>query len=195
MSGRLPALGDGGPDPRRGCGHVGFPAPSPVHGLGSPSGHTLWLVFQNARRNTGSPRFLLRPRGRVVSRGAFRAPSLDHQLISGPFHPPSEGAFQRSLTLLVRYRSRVVFSLSRSMPAEFTREFQPPLLWYWRAPYWPALRGYHPVSRPIPGDFTRTVRWWEPARTPHCPKASVWAVSRSLAVTNDIPVGFSSCPY
>ena len=28
-------------------------------------------------------------------------------------HPPSEGTFQRSLTLLVRYRSRDVFSLGR----------------------------------------------------------------------------------
>ena len=87
--------------------------PSRMLRLGSPGRHIPWSVFQNVRRNTGSPRFLLEGRPSVVSRGAFRAPSLYRQLISGPFHPPSEGAFQRSLTLLVRYRSRGVFSLGR----------------------------------------------------------------------------------
>ena len=33
------------------------------------------------------------------------------------------------------------------------------------------------------------------SRTPHFLADSVWAVSRSLAVTNDITVVFSSCPY
>ena len=74
------------------------------------------------------------------------------------------------------------------MPAVFTRDFQPPLLRYWRTPYLFAVRGFHPVSRSIPGDFTQTFRRWEPAHTPHCPKASVWAPPRSLAVTDGIPV-------
>ena len=59
----------------------------------------------------------------------------------------------------------------------------------------PPLRGCHPVSRPVPGDFTTLGDRLRPARTPHCPKASVWTISRSLAVTNDISFDFSSCPY
>lgn len=48
------------------------------------------------------------------------------------------------------------------------------------------LRGFHPVSRSVPGDFTYDPGPLWVVRTPHCPKASVWTVSRSLAVTNDI---------
>ena len=85
-------------------------------GLDSPARYTPWFVFQNARRNAGSSRVLLCGRPQVVRREAFYASSLYRQLISGPLHCPSRGAFQRSLTLLVRYRSRGVFSLRGRCP-------------------------------------------------------------------------------
>jgi len=51
----------------------------------------------------------------------------------------------------------------------FTRNFQSPILWSWRTPYLLPLRGFHPVSRSVPRDFTKTFRRWESVRTPHCP--------------------------
>ena len=53
-----------------------------------------------------------------------------------------------------------------------------------------AIRGCHPVSRSVPGDFSQSIGRFRSVRTPHCPKASVWTVSRSLAVTDDISCWF-----
>ena len=112
-----------------GCARIGFPAPSPMLGLDSPSGHTPWFVFQNVRRNIGSSRVLLWVRTRVVFREALYAPSLDRHLISSPIAPPFSGCFSAfahatcSLSVSRRVESW------QSMPAGFARDIQPPLLW------------------------------------------------------------------
>ena len=44
------------------------------------------------------------------------------------FSPPAKGAFQLSLTVLVRYRSWDVFRVGRPMPPRFPRDIQPTVL-------------------------------------------------------------------
>jgi hypothetical protein len=51
--------------------------------------------------------------------------SLRHRLISGSFRLPSRGAFQLSITLLLRYRSRDMFSLGGKCPPD-SREISDP---------------------------------------------------------------------
>jgi hypothetical protein len=69
------------------------------------------------------------------------------------FSPPSRGAFQLSLTVLVRYRSRDVFRVgSRCLPASrriSDRRYSgtPQELGGLR------LRGFHPLRRRVPADF------------------------------------------
>lgn len=69
------------------------PAP-PISGLTSRRPRTRWLILQKARRH---PLKGLRPAGR--------------RRFQDLFHSPSRGAFHRSLTVLVHYRSPWVFSL------------------------------------------------------------------------------------
>ena len=81
------------------------PAP-PVPGLASPPGLTRRLILQKARRHPGCPG--LRPAGSAWFQDLF--------------HSPHRGAFHRSLTVLVHYRSLAVFSLgtwSSLLPAGF----------------------------------------------------------------------------
>ena len=51
--------------------------------------------------------------------------SLHRRLISGSFNLPSQGAFQLSITLLLRYRSRYMFSLGGGCPPD-SREISDP---------------------------------------------------------------------
>lgn len=82
----------------------------------------------------------------------FRAAPSYRRLVSGSFHP-SRGAFQLSLTVLVRYRSRDVFRVgSRCLPASrriSDRRYSgtPQELGGLR------LRGFHPLRRRVPADF------------------------------------------
>lgn len=92
-------------------------------------------------------------------RGFLRGGSLlsGRTLLSPPgfrlFSPPSRGAFQLSLTVLVRYRSRDVFRVgSRCLPASRRISNRR----YSGTPRDPAglrLRGYHPLRRRVPADF------------------------------------------
>lgn len=72
------------------------------------------------------------------------------------FSPPARGAFQLSLTVLVRYRSQDVFRVgSRCLPhsrriSDRRYSGTPP------DPLGLRLRGYHPLRRPIPGNFSFT---------------------------------------
>jgi hypothetical protein len=93
-----------------------FPFGSPIKWLASPLCCTPWPVLQNVRQNIGNlPRTatsrLFPSEGR-----SFNALSLHHRLISGSFRLPSQGAFQLSITLLLRYRSQVMFSLGGKCP-------------------------------------------------------------------------------
>lgn len=90
-----------------------------------PLDPTPWPVLQNVRQNTGD-----RPRT-ITSRlfpsggGSFHALSLHRRPISGSFNLPIQGAFQLSITLLLRYRSRDMFSLGGMCPPD-SREISDP---------------------------------------------------------------------
>ena len=75
------------------------PAP-PFAGLTSPPRITRRLILQKARRHTGCP--VLRPAGSAWFQDLF--------------HSPRRGAFHRSLTVLVHYRSLAVCSLGAWSP-------------------------------------------------------------------------------
>src|SRR5690606_18194868 len=124
---------------RRPFGLAFAPAPA-VLALASPPGGTRWLILQKARRH---PR--VNP----------EAPTGQKRMVSGLFHSPRRGAFHRSLTVLVHYRSLVVFSLglwSAQLPARFRVSCGTHVL---RHVFLPgsALRGSHPLRRHVPVDF------------------------------------------
>ena len=81
------------------------------------------------------------------------------------------------------------------MPGTFTREIQPPILWVLvhdcRLRY-----GAVALSRaPFQETSRSQLSFGTSPNTTLLVRASVWAVSRSLAVSNDIAFAFSSCPY
>ena len=123
---------------RRPFGLAFAPAPA-VPALASPRRTTRWLILQKARRHTAYA--MLRP-----ARGA-RFQAL--------FHSPRRGAFHRSLTVLVPYRSLAVFSLgwwSTQLPTRFrvsgsTHGSRS------RAHSTRRLRDSHPVLSPVPEAF------------------------------------------
>ena len=92
-------------------GLVGFPMAPAVKALTSPSEYTPWPVLQNVRQNTGDDARTNASRRLPSHRGSFHALPHRHHSISGSLHLPIWGAFQLSVTLLVHYRSQVVFSL------------------------------------------------------------------------------------
>ena len=69
---------------RKDCGHVAFALPAPIIGLGLPWRDTLWVVFQNVRRNIGFSLVLLEACASVILSETLYATSFDRQLISGP---------------------------------------------------------------------------------------------------------------
>ena len=108
----------------KGCGHVGFPTPPGLNPLGSPHPYTPRPVFRNGRHDPGIPPLVLLPRGSFL-RGGY----LSGRAILCPpgfrlFSPPARGAFQLSLTVLVRYRSRDVFRVGSLMSPSFPRDIQ-----------------------------------------------------------------------
>jgi hypothetical protein len=87
------------------CFRFGFPC-----GLTLPAGQTLWPVLQNVSYNAGRYARTTASR-RVPSRkSSFHAITHHHLSISGAFNHLSRVTFQLSLTLLLRYRFRGVFS-------------------------------------------------------------------------------------
>ncbi len=65
------------------------------------------------------------------------------------------------------------------MPASFTREVRPALLWYLGHACGLRLRGYHPLCRVVPDDFDFDTSALVPALTPHLPE--LFAQGFSLA--------------
>jgi hypothetical protein len=108
-------------------------------GLASPRGVTRRLILQKARRHQGY---------------AWLRPAVGARF-QDLFHSPRRGAFHRSLTVLVRYRSPRVFSLgwwSTPLPAGFrvsggTHAGAPPRSRRRR------LRDSHPLRWPVPAAF------------------------------------------
>lgn len=93
--------------------------------LASPLYCTPWPVLQNVRQDTGRPARTTTSRLIPSRERSFRALSLRHRLISGSFRLPSRGAFQLSITLLLRYRSQDMFSLGGKCPPN-SREISDP---------------------------------------------------------------------
>ena len=91
-------------------GPVGFPAASAVKTLTSPSEYTPWPVLQNVRQNIGNDARTNASRRLPSHRRSFHALPHHRHPISGSLHLPTWGTFQLSVTLLLRYRSQVVFS-------------------------------------------------------------------------------------
>ena len=122
-------------------------------------------------------------------------------MVSGLFHSPRRGAFHRSLTVLVHYRSLAVFSLglwSARLPARFRVSGGTHVLRHVRRSG-STLRGSHPLRRPVPAAFRcpELARERSAARSPQpsnprtaspagCTAARVWAPPRSLAATRGI---------
>ena len=131
VSGRLDATS-------RPFGLAFAPAP-PVPGLTSPRQITRWLILQKARRH---PTKGLRPAG------SRRFQDL--------FHSLHQGAFHRSLTVLVHYRSPAVFSLG-PWSAQFPTRFFVPGGTHVRhalATSQRHLQGSHPLRPAVPGPFS-----------------------------------------
>ena len=83
----------------------------PFYALASPLRYTPWPVLQNVRYDSVSQSSYSSLTG--CSFGLlhhFQAVSLYHHFVSGSFHSLIWGAFQLSLTVLLRYRSQDVFS-------------------------------------------------------------------------------------
>jgi hypothetical protein len=99
------------------------------------------LILQKARRHRTSRTGRLRPAG-----------GARFQVL---FHSPRRGAFHRSLTVLVPYRSSAVFSLGTwSPPLQTGFRVSGPTHDLW-SPGRPdrRLRGSHPLRRPVPAGF------------------------------------------
>ncbi len=151
---RTPPLG-------RACGHVGFPTPPGLNPLGSPHPYTPRPVFRNGRHDPGIPLLVLLPRGSFLRRGYLKGRAI----LSPPgfrlFSPPARGAFQLSLTVLVRYRSRDVFRVGGLMSPSFPRDIQ------------------RTVLRDSPGSMLVTPTGLSPSMAPH---------SRGLRLPNMDPL-------
>ena len=147
------------------------------------------------------PRLVLAPLGAFLRRGCLSGHCSLSPAGFRLFSLPFRGSFQLSLTVLVRYRTRDVFSLGGWCPPA-SRENSNPR--YSGNPPYPQglrLRGYHPLRRRIPADFgftPRVLNGGVPA-TPHPPSlsggCSVWALPLSVAPTHGIAFAFFSCGY
>ena len=131
-------------------------------GLASPPGCTPWPVLQNVRQDTGNHPHTAPSRVFLSGGRSFHALSLRHRLISGSFRLPSRGAFQLSITLLLRYRSQDMFSLGGKCPPD-SREISDPRYSKHHHIQLVMTTGLSPsaVGRSRPFDLTRvrTKRW------------------------------------
>jgi hypothetical protein len=110
-----------------------------VAALTSPRRSTRRLILQKARRHQVTA--WLRPAGGTRFQGLF--------------HSPRRGAFHRSLTVLVHYRSLGVLSLGRWSARLPARSRVSGRTHVTRSPLPPPrrLRGSHPLWRPVPAVF------------------------------------------
>ena len=173
---------------------------SQIGWLASPLCCTPWPVLQNVRQDTGSPAHTT-PSQVVLSRErSFHALSLRHRLISGSFRLPSRGAFQLSITLLLRYRSQDIFSLGGKCPP-VSREISDPRYSSLRHIQQTAVTGLSPStvprSRGVDLMLVRTKRRAYNTTSPHPLRGGIrfglCCVHSPLLTASHID--FSSCPY
>jgi len=117
------------------------------------------------------------------------------------FSPPFRGAFQLSLTVLVRYRSRDVFSLGGWCPPTSRTKSKVRYSGPGRSPPGLRLRGFHPLWRAIPGHFgfAREGSTW-PGPKHHIPlsfRPGVWfgLLPFRSPLLGESHIGFFSSPY
>lgn len=125
-----------------------FPFDFPPTGLASPFECTPWPVLQNVRQNIGNHHHTATSRLFLSGGRSFNALSLHRRLVSGSFNLPSQGAFQLSITLLLRYRSQDMFSLGGKcppIPARFPTHGTQAHATSTRQ----RLRDYHPLRRHV----------------------------------------------
>ena len=183
------------------CGPVGFPMAPGIYPLNLA---TAVNSLPRVSRRTVQPRsstLVLSRRRDFLREESFLSGRTQ---LSPPgfrlFSPPSRGAFQLSLTVLVRYRSRNVFRVrSRCLLASrriSDRRYSGIL----QEPLGLRLRGYHPLRRRVPADFgfTQEAPAQDPA-TPHplsvSTQGSVCPRPFSVAPTHGIAFAFFSCGY
>ena len=145
-----------------------------------PTTATRRIIMQKARRHST---WLLRPLVGV------RFQEL--------FHSSARGAFHLSLTVLVRYRSLILYLALPDGPGGFRQDFTCPALL--RIPLCfrkLRVRGFHPLRPCGPACSAHfllaTTRSYNPGDAETSP---VWALPRSLATTGGIIVIFFSCGY
>ena len=115
------------------------------------------------------------------------------------FSHPAKDTFQLSLTLLVNYRSRVVFRIgSLCLPhsrAISNARYSGFVTW----PYLVRVRDFHPLWCAVPGRLPLPRIGLQTILTPHLPKVSqgdsVCPIPFSFATTNGISFDFYSSPY
>ena len=165
-------------------------------GLASPPGCTPWPVLQNVRQDTGSPAHTT-PSQVLLSWGrSFRALSLRRRLVSGSFNLPSQGTFQLSIALLLRYRSRAMFSLGGKCPP-VSREISDPRYSGTRHIHATSITGLSPsmVTRSRVLNLTCCGLKGGPT-TPHLPYGIRFRLCRVHSpLLTASHIDFSSCPY
>ena len=169
--------------------------------LGSPHPYTPRPVFRNGRHDPGIPPLVLLPRGSFLRGGYLSGRAIPYPPGFRLFSPPARGAFQLSLTVLVRYRSWDVFRVGRPMPPRFPRDIQRTVLRNFPRPELVAPTGLSPsmAGRSRPLRLPNSGLIVGSPTTPHPPYLTAWGsvcpVPLSVAPTQGIPVGFFSCGY
>ena len=168
--------------------------------LGSPHPYTPRPVIQNGRHDSGAASRTTSSR-RVPSRQLPLEPCLTIPTWFQALFTPARGAFQLSLTVLVRYRSWDVFRVGRPMPPRFPRDIQRTVLRNFPRPELVAPTGLSPsmAGRSRPLRLPNSGLIVGSPTTPHPPYLTAWGsvcpVPLSVAPTQGIPVGFFSCGY
>ena len=143
-------------------------------------------------------RFILQKARRQTSR-SYRPPTACRQPVSGSISLPSRGAFHLSLTVLVHYRWQRVFSLRR-----WSSGIHPGFLVSRVTRVASAesdachLRDCHPLWLTFPCHSVIHRLCNSHVKDPTTPQrktSAVWAVSPSLAATDEIDFSFFSTGY
>ncbi len=113
------------------------------------------------------------------------------------FHSPVRGAFHLSLTVLVHYRSLMCIQPYRMVPADSHKASPTP----WYSGYCQVLKtfciqGFHFLWLTFPGNSTMLLKSTLQSYNPWMAVTTqVWAISRSLATTQEITFVFFSSGY
>ena len=152
----------------------------PIQGLRSPLRCTPWHVFLNVRQNAEA-----------------HCPTIASRI--QVFSIPIKGSFQHSLTVLVLYRTKVVFTVgSRCLPDSRTisRVRYSGYLHIFLVFLYGAITLYGPSFQMSLSEQAKTKRRsYNPTSPFHFWKDSVCRLPCSVALTSGISIDFFSCRY